>query len=193
MGRVIYGWNIYTKEYKGPSIARNKDQNGNYLLPKQATWKEPPKTGENEAARWTGSTWEVVPDYRGKTFYETVPTKEGEYIPHKIHSLGDAPDPTWAEKEPVPFCTWNGKDWELDKDLWIDEAIRPQRNDLLNEVDLVYCNADKWERMSDEKKAEWRAYKQKLRDLPETIDLKNPVFPKMPNEEPLDGSERNVQ
>jgi hypothetical protein len=50
----------------------------------------------------------------------------------------------------------------------------------LDKVDIKYCNAEKWELFTDEQKLLWRAYKQQLRDLPETIDLDAPVFPIKP-------------
>lgn len=59
-------------------------------------------------------------------------------------------------------------------------SIRTQRDSLLDEVDLKYRNAEKWELFTDEQKTLWRAYKQQVRDLTETIDLDNPVFPTMP-------------
>lgn len=68
----------------------------------------------------------------------------------------------------------------MERSIWLDQEVRPQRNQLLNDIDIIYCNADKWETMTAEKKAEWRVYKQALRDLPDTIDMTNPVWPTMP-------------
>ena len=55
--------------------------------------------------------------------------------------------------------------------------IRQQRNYLLAECD--------WTQFSDspltiEKKTEWVAYRQLLRDLPTIIDVNNPIFPEKP-------------
>ena len=57
------------------------------------------------------------------------------------------------------------------------EPIRINRNILLAECD--------WTQLSDcvlsaEKKAEWVIYRQTLRDLPETINVNNPVYPTKP-------------
>jgi len=61
------------------------------------------------------------------------------------------------------------------------EEIRRKRDALLDEADLKYCNADKWETMTAEEKGVWRTYKQALRDLPATTeDPANPVWPEMP-------------
>lgn len=61
--------------------------------------------------------------------------------------------------------------------------IRQERDGLLNEADLVYCNAEKWSRMSDIKKQEWIDYKQQLRDFPDNCDINNPIFPARPTGE----------
>jgi hypothetical protein len=68
--------------------------------------------------------------------------------------------------------------WVPDKARFIAEQIRPERDALLNEVDLKHCNAERWELMTAEEKQAWREYKQALRDLPETVDVKGwPVKP----------------
>jgi len=69
---------------------------------------------------------------------------------------------------------------EIIKSEWIKAEIRPKRDKLLDECDLKQCNALSIRSMSDKKVQEWEAYKQALRDLPETIDPENPVWPEMP-------------
>ena len=61
--------------------------------------------------------------------------------------------------------------------------IRQERDGLLNEADLVYCNAEKWSRMSDVEKEKWIDYKQQLRDFPDNCDINNPIFPVKPTGE----------
>lgn len=56
-------------------------------------------------------------------------------------------------------------------------SLRSKRDELLSKSD--------WTQMPDSpldaaKKAEWAAYRQELRDLPNTVDINNPVFPTMP-------------
>ena len=67
---------------------------------------------------------------------------------------------------------------------YIQDTIRPIRNDKLNECDLVYCNAERWSTYTDEQKSKWRKYKQTLRDLPSNIttiiDDVESIFPKLP-------------
>jgi len=67
--------------------------------------------------------------------------------------------------------------WRLNKELWLNKKVRPKRNALLDEADLRYCNAESWSKMSTEEKTKWSEYKQALRDLTETIDFNNPVWP----------------
>ena len=57
------------------------------------------------------------------------------------------------------------------------EGLRRQRNKLLLESD--------WTQLSDaplsaEKKQEWADYRQQLRDLPDTVDINNIVYPQKP-------------
>lgn len=59
--------------------------------------------------------------------------------------------------------------------------LRAERNRLLDEADLKYCNAERWSAMTPETRSAWSAYKQALRDLPENIDADNPVWPSMPS------------
>lgn len=52
---------------------------------RQSIEAEVPKLQENQAARWTGESWEILPDYRGKIVF----TKDGEEIWKVIGSLPD--------------------------------------------------------------------------------------------------------
>lgn len=50
---------------------------------RQSIEAEVPTLQENQAARWTGKSWEILPDYRG----EVVFTKDGEEVWKDIGSL----------------------------------------------------------------------------------------------------------
>lgn len=52
---------------------------------RQSIEAEVPKLQENQAARWTGESWEILPDYRGKIVF----TKDGEEVWKVIGSLPD--------------------------------------------------------------------------------------------------------
>lgn len=57
--------------------------------------------------------------------------------------------------------------------------LRPQRNSLMNEADLVYCNAKNWEQMTQEQKNAWNLWFDKMKNWVD-IDLDNGIFPPMP-------------
>lgn len=67
---------------------------------------------------------------------------------------------------------------------YINNYVRPQRDYQLDWVDLKKCNAIELSKMSAEKIAEWDAYKQALKDLPDNVtEVKDDVtelFPVMP-------------
>lgn len=63
----------------------------------------------------------------------------------------------------------------------IAEEVRKVRNRLIDEADTKYCNAEKWETMTQETKQLWREYKQNLRDIPEQDGFPlNVLFPEIP-------------
>ena len=52
---------------------------------RQSIEAEVPPLKENQAARWTGESWEIIPNYRGVLVF----TKDGEQIWQQIGSLPD--------------------------------------------------------------------------------------------------------
>lgn len=67
-------------------------------IPSGATSIEPPTTGEHETARWTGSAWEVVLDWRGHIYW----TADGQR--HEIRELGiEPPADALTEAPPEPL------------------------------------------------------------------------------------------
>ena len=95
---IFYGYDKKTKEYTGTQNAfidplETKKQGKNvYLVPANATDKKPLKAKENQAVIFNGSEWEIVADYRGKTYY--IGTEQ-----HEMKELGDLPK--GATFEPV--------------------------------------------------------------------------------------------
>lgn len=78
-------------------------------------------------------------------------------------------------------------DGELVSDVEVVKAtqrviLRGERNRLLDQVDLVYCNAERWSAMTPAMQQAWREYKQALRDFPETCNPLNPQWPIQPGE-----------
>ena len=69
------------------------------------------------------------------------------------------------------------------RDEWLDKEIRPRRNKLLRESDwcMIY---DVRTKMSEEELNKWLTYRQKLRDLPRTLEtamsINDVTWPKEP-------------
>jgi len=87
---IFYTYGEKTKEYTGtqnafidPLETKKQDKNV-YLVPANATAKKPLKTKENQAVVFNGSEWEIVADYRNKTYY--LGTEQ-----HEMKELGDLP------------------------------------------------------------------------------------------------------
>ena len=95
---IFYTYDEKTKEYTGTQNAfidplETKKQGKNvYLVPANATDKKPLEHKENQAVIFNGSEWEIIVDYRGKTYY--IGTE-----PHEMKELGDLPN--GATFEPV--------------------------------------------------------------------------------------------
>lgn len=95
---IFYIYDEKTKEYKGTQNAfidplETKKQGKNvYLVPANATDKKPLKAKENQAVIFNGTEWEIIADYRDKTYY--IGTEQ-----HEMKDLGDLPK--GATFEPV--------------------------------------------------------------------------------------------
>ena len=95
---IFYIYDEKTKEYTGTQNAfidplETKKQGKNvYLVPANATDKKPLKTKENQAVIFNGSEWEIIADYRNKTYY--IGTEQ-----YEMKELGDLPN--GATFEPV--------------------------------------------------------------------------------------------
>ena len=95
---IFYTYDEKTKEYTGTQNAfidplETKKQGKNvYLVPANATDKKPLETKENQAVIFNGSEWEIIADYRNKTYY--IGTEQ-----HEMKELGDLPK--GATFEPV--------------------------------------------------------------------------------------------
>ena len=68
---------------------------------------------------------------------------------------------------------------EIDQEKFIE--VRQTRVVLLDVSD-IYVVSDRWDQYTEEKKSEWRIYRQTLRDLPQTYanNIHSVVYPQMP-------------
>lgn len=95
---IFYIYDEKTKEYTGAQNAfidpleTKKQGKPVYLVPANATDKKPLETKENQAVIFNGSEWEIIADYRNKTYY--IGTEH-----HEMKELGDLPK--GATFEPV--------------------------------------------------------------------------------------------
>lgn len=85
-----------------------------------------------------------------------------------------------GEKTIRPYTPEEITERKKAEDAFFWSSLRSRRNELLTESDSQVL-PDRWASMSDSKKAEWSAYRQALRDLPQnTADPANPVWPISP-------------
>lgn len=95
---IFYGYDKKTKEFTGTQNAfidpleTKKQGKKVYLVPANATDKKPLETKENQAVIFNGSEWEIIADYRNKTYY--IGTEQ-----YEMKELGDLPN--GATLEPV--------------------------------------------------------------------------------------------
>ena len=81
--KYYYSYNAEGNAFVGKYPAlKNPRRQTEYLLPAMATFKEPPKTKENEIAIWNGEDWEIESDFRGQTQIniETLEISTIDYI-----------------------------------------------------------------------------------------------------------------
>lgn len=95
---IFYTYDEKTKEFTGTQngfidpLETKKQGKNVYLVPANVTEKKPLKAKENQAVIFNGSEWEIIADYRGKTYY--IGTEQ-----HEMKELGDLPK--GATFEPV--------------------------------------------------------------------------------------------
>ena len=95
---IFYTYNEKTKEFTGAQNAfidpleTKKQCKEVYLVPPNTTDKKPLEAKENQAVIFNGSEWEIIADYRNKTYY--IGTEQ-----HEMKELGNLPN--GATFEPV--------------------------------------------------------------------------------------------
>ena len=95
---IFYTYDEKTKEFTGTQNAfidplESKKQGKTvYLIPANATDKKPLEIKENQAVIFNGSEWEIIADYRNKTYY--IGTEQ-----YEMKELGELPN--GATFEPV--------------------------------------------------------------------------------------------
>ncbi|MCT8350080.1 tail fiber assembly protein [Photorhabdus temperata] len=146
---------------------------------------ELPKSDDEAVCRSEDkSRWEILPDYRGKTAYDTLTR-----APIEIAEIGEPPDTLTFKKPPTDFDKWDGKEWVVDKDLLkahqINEAKQQQATLLqqANETLSLLQDSVDLEVATDSEKAallEWKKYRVLLTrvDVNQAPDVEWPEVPK---------------
>lgn len=100
MKPIIYFYdytnNIYIPTVEPQYADDNPEEEGEYLIPGNATLKQPPETVESEAAVFnkTSDRWFISEDYRGWIGYNTIGEEQ------KINTVGITPHPSWTIEKP---------------------------------------------------------------------------------------------
>jgi len=111
MEKLIHNYSKDTGELLSSKPARRSplSKNVEYLLPSNATFKDPLKQPEGYINVFDNNKWKLVLDKRGtKVFHKE--TKEA----HKVDTIGEILEIYTAE-EPKDVEFWNGTEWETDQ------------------------------------------------------------------------------
>ena len=98
---------------------------GVYFDQNNCTRISPPKTGENEIAYWSNTSWEIKPDYSDKVYYNKTDKSE------KIFEKGEQFDDNYTDVKPPEnedFLMFADKNWVID-----DKAKLEYENKKLEE------------------------------------------------------------
>lgn len=155
------------------------NEQGQYIgFDDNSTIPLPPETWPPIVPVWDGAAWQLIEDHRGLVVYRKTDGAE-----HTIDALGPIPD-EYTTTAPEPYSVWDASAgaWVWNRDRWLDEYVRPERNARIN---AVVWRVERWEREErlglphHDDRAALDMYVQALCDLPETISFDNPVFPKL--------------
>jgi hypothetical protein len=150
----IYNYDQVSGEFLGEEDAdKNPLEDGEFLIPANATETAPPVTLSNQIAVYVNGVWTVENDYRGTEYF----AQNGDNF--IIDSIGAAVPPGHATTPPPSkSMVWDGDGWQFDI-----EALREQKLAELTEASkqalapLVagYSEEEQqsWRKQEDEAKA----------------------------------------
>lgn len=123
--KPAYAWNPATFEFMGEAVAWESPlEPGTFHMPADTTEISPPARIEGKVAVWSGSTWNIVDDFRGKTVY--LKTDAGYGSARTVSYLGPIQD-TYTLLEPATGRDkWSGIAWvspATDFDTWNGTAF----------------------------------------------------------------------
>ena len=130
----IYNYNL-DGEYLGESLGIESPlEAGVFLIPSNATDREPPETGDHEAAVFENGEWTKKADYRGQDRWDKA---TGEKI---SLALGEIPNDSMTDlKPPSPEHIWDeeSNSWVIPLDILKKEKIEEIRLAWRSEIDDV--------------------------------------------------------
>lgn len=102
MTKMLYEYSPKTGEFIAANHATlNSRHPGQYLARLNATFTAPPATGEHEVAVWKDGQWEVMPDWRGTTYY--LRDESGQIQQVEIKELGQTvPEDAYLNRQDIP-------------------------------------------------------------------------------------------
>jgi hypothetical protein len=122
---TTYNSDTRTREYTGA----REDYIQVGVTPAAGAYTDAPTLpdGDNLAIRRTedGSSWEIVPDYRGQTVYST---ETGQ--PETVSEMGELPDTLTLLAPQTPFDAWDGTQWVTDKEAEREAKIEQVKAEL---------------------------------------------------------------
>ena len=113
---IVYQYNEITKEFIGRGVAQKNplpmNDSDQYLLPANATFKQPPEVSQNEKQIFLDGEWKIIPDHRGTYYhYNTLQNIE-------ITELGVLPPNEYTKNKPNPeyqqFQIFLDNKWKFD-------------------------------------------------------------------------------
>lgn len=106
---------------------------GQFLIPAGAFTDEPPQFVENQIPKRIDGSWEIIPNYSGKVYYNKI-TK----VP-KIFEIGEEFDNNYTDLEPKDkFVKFENDNWVVD-----DEAIElDNKNKRIAELKKLLSDSD---------------------------------------------------
>jgi len=134
--KLVYNYSPITFEYLYSEEARESPRElGVFLIPGNATDKEPPKTKKHQCAVFDERTdrWSIVEDYRNTPIYSKETGEEVIY-----DKLGSIPAGYVLKKKPGAAYKWDDE-----KGKWVKDSLLEVKLNVQKEINLINENKSK--------------------------------------------------
>jgi hypothetical protein len=181
----LYKYDSITKEYKGVRIAQKDPKNPDkFLMQVNSTTKKPPMLAKNQIAVFNDTYWKIESDYRKSKIWD-IDTKQ--IVNKEKIRIGKLPN-NYTDKKPIneEYGEWDGEKWIINEKKYNKakyQKLRRIRDNLINNTIWVQQRhqgelksielgiTTKKVTLTQSKFKEWLLYWEKLRDLPQNVDL----------------------